>query len=92
MEIEPIPGWLMPLRELVAHFAGDSAEDYVQVLVSEYSPAAGIGWHKDKAVFDHIVGVSLGAPCILRLRRQISSGKWQRTTQEVLPGYVPSQR
>jgi alkylated DNA repair dioxygenase AlkB len=86
VEIDPIPEWLMPLREAVARFAGDTADDYAQVLVSEYAPGAGIGWHKDKAVFDHIVGVSLAATCPLRLRRALPGGKWQRAEQLVEPG------
>jgi len=45
--------------------------------VTEYSPGAAIGWHKDKAVFDEVVGVSLGAPCTFRLRRK-AGAKWER--------------
>ncbi|MGN6058063.1 MAG: alpha-ketoglutarate-dependent dioxygenase AlkB [Sphingomicrobium sp.] len=86
VKIDPIPEWLMPLREAVAQFAGDTADDYAQVLVSEYTPGAGIGWHRDKAVFDHIVGVSLLAACPLRLRRALPGGKWQRAEQLIEPG------
>src|SRR5690242_16989631 len=49
--IDDIPEWLLPLREAVAQFAGGAASDFVQVLISEYAPGAGIGWHKDKGVF-----------------------------------------
>jgi len=35
------------------------------------------GWHKDKASFGEIVGVSLGAPSTMRLRRKRGSG-WLR--------------
>jgi len=45
--------------------------------VTEYAPGAGIGWHKDKAIFGEIVGVSLLAPCTFRLRRREGTG-WQR--------------
>jgi alkylated DNA repair dioxygenase AlkB len=85
-EIEPIPEWLLPLRAAVAQFAGDAAEDYAHVLVSEYAPGAGIGWHKDKATFDRIVGVSLRAACGLRLRKMIGEGKWLRAEQQLQPG------
>jgi len=85
LEIEPIPEWLLPLREVVGQFAKSPAEDFAQVLISEYAPGAGIGWHKDKVVFDRIVGVSLGASCPLRLRRQVAKGKWRRAEQYLEP-------
>lgn len=86
IKIEPIPVWLLPLREVVGQFAGCAAENFAQVLISEYAPGAGVGWHKDKAVFDRIVGVSLGTPCPLRLRRPVAAGKWQRAEQRLEPG------
>jgi alkylated DNA repair dioxygenase AlkB len=86
VQIDPIPNWLLPLREVVADFAEGLPDAFEQVLVSEYAPGAGIGWHKDKAVFDTIVGVSLGASCPLRLRKLISVGKWARAEQELSPG------
>jgi alkylated DNA repair dioxygenase AlkB len=86
VQIEPVPEWLLPLHEAVAQFSGDAAADFAQVLISEYAPGAGIGWHKDKAVFDHIVGVSLGAACPLRLRQSLPDGKWRRAEQVLEPG------
>lgn len=59
-------------------------EAFEQVLVTEYAPGAGIGWHKDKPVFGKIVGISLAAACILRLRRRLT-GKWQRISSELAP-------
>jgi alkylated DNA repair dioxygenase AlkB len=44
------------------------------MLLTRYDPGAGIGWHRDRPVFDHVVGVSLGAPAVLRLRRRTESG------------------
>ena len=86
VQIEPIPTWLHPLREAVAQFAGGVAEDFAHVLISEYAPGAGIGRHKDKAVFDRIVGVSLGTSCPLRLRRPAGDGKWKRAEQQLITG------
>jgi alkylated DNA repair dioxygenase AlkB len=86
VQIDPIPEWLFPLRAVVAHFAGGEAQDFAHVLISEYAPGAGIGWHRDKAAFDRIVGVSLGSHCPLRLRRATGDGKWRRAQQELLPG------
>jgi alkylated DNA repair dioxygenase AlkB len=86
VQIDPIPEWLFPLRETVARFARIGAEEFAHVLISEYAPGAGIGWHKDKAVFDKIAGVSLGASCPLRLRKAKGDGKWIRAQQELAPG------
>lgn len=63
---------------------GKLPEAFTQVLVTEYGPGAGIGWHRDKAVFDEIIGISLGTACTLRLRREYS-GKWQRLSVELAP-------
>jgi len=38
------------------------------ILVTEYSEGAGIGWHRDKAVFGDVIGISLLSPCVFRLR------------------------
>jgi alkylated DNA repair dioxygenase AlkB len=49
------------------------------VLVTEYSAGAGIGWHRDKDVFGQIVGISLLAPCVFRLRRKAGT-TWERAS------------
>jgi alkylated DNA repair dioxygenase AlkB len=67
---EHIPEFLLDLRARAAAFANQDAEAFQQVLVTEYGPGAGIGWHRDKAVFGEVVGVSFLAPCVLRFRRK----------------------
>ena len=71
---EPIPDYLLPLRDRAAGFAGMAAANLVQVLVTRYDPAAGIGWHRDRPVFDHVIGVSLETEAVLRLRRRTEKG------------------
>jgi alkylated DNA repair protein (DNA oxidative demethylase) len=71
---DPIPHWLLPLREKAAVFAGLAPNDLVQALVIRYDPGAGIGWHRDRAVFEHVLGVSLGAPATMRFRRRRPDG------------------
>ena len=68
---DPIPEWLAPLRDKAAEFAGD---EVAHALIARYDPGAGIGWHKDRNVFDRVVGVSLGSPAVLRFRRRTPSG------------------
>lgn len=74
---DEIPEFLLGLRSRVASFAGVEAEAFQHVLVTEYGPGAGIGWHRDKSVFGQVVGVSLLAPCVLRFRRKVNT-KWER--------------
>src|SRR5579885_1170784 len=64
--VEPIPGWLLPRRERAASFAGLPADALAQALLIRYDPGAGIGWHRDRAVFGHVLGISLGAPTAMR--------------------------
>lgn len=71
---EPMPEWLLPLRARAAVFAGLAADDLLQALLIRYDPGAGIGWHRDRPVFEHVVGISLGAPAAMRLRRRKPDG------------------
>jgi alkylated DNA repair dioxygenase AlkB len=75
---DDIPEFLLPLREAAAAFAALEPDQLQHVLVTEYGPGAGIGWHRDKAVFGETVGVSLLSPCVLRLRRKVGERKWER--------------
>jgi alkylated DNA repair dioxygenase AlkB len=81
---EPIPDWLEPLRGKAADFARLQPEDFVHVLLARYDPQAGIGWHRDRDVFDKVVGISLGTPATLRFRRRTPSG-FQRANLVVVP-------
>lgn len=67
---EPLPAWLLPFRDRAARFARVPVEALVQALLIRYGPGAGIGWHKDRAVFGHVVGLSLGAVAVMRFRRR----------------------
>jgi alkylated DNA repair dioxygenase AlkB len=78
-ETEEMPDWLLPCRAHAAEFAGLAAEDLEHVLITEYAPGAGIGWHRDRPVFGDVIGLSLLAPARLRFRRQAGE-KWQRAS------------
>lgn len=81
---EPLPDWLRPLRAKAAAFAGLEPDDFVHVLLARYDPEAGIGWHRDRDVFDQVVGISLGTPAVLRFRRR-KPGGFARAKLEVAP-------
>src|SRR5205814_8176353 len=49
----PLPDWLLPLREKAAAFAGFAPDAFVHVLLARYDPGAGIGWHRDRDVFEN---------------------------------------
>jgi alkylated DNA repair dioxygenase AlkB len=76
-EAEDIPPFLQDLQGRAAAFAGCRPSDLQQVLLTEYGIGAGIGWHKDKAVFGEVVGISLLSPCTFRLRKR-KPGGWDR--------------
>ncbi|HXH15017.1 MAG TPA: alpha-ketoglutarate-dependent dioxygenase AlkB [Sphingomonas sp.] len=71
---DPLPDWLLPLRRRAAAFAGLPETELVQALLIRYDPGAGIGWHRDRPVFEHVVGISLGVEATMRFRRRIAGG------------------
>jgi alkylated DNA repair protein (DNA oxidative demethylase) len=81
----PIPDFLLPVRARAAAFAGLTAEDFVQALLIRYDPGAGIGWHRDRPVFEHVIGLSLGDPAVLRLRRRKPAGGFERASRALAP-------
>jgi alkylated DNA repair dioxygenase AlkB len=81
---EPIPEWLRPLRDRAAGFAWVTADAIHHALVARYDPGAGIGWHKDRDVFERVVGVSLHSPATLRFRRRTAGG-FRRVSLRVEP-------
>jgi len=83
-QAEEIPSFLRKAREHASAFAGLIAEDLPHALITEYSPGTTIGWHRDKGVFDDVVGISLLSPCTFRLRRKMASG-WERYSLIVEP-------
>jgi alkylated DNA repair dioxygenase AlkB len=77
--VDDMPPFLAALRETAAGAANLAPEALQHVLVTEYAPGAGIGWHRDKDVFGEVVGISLLAPCTFRLRRASGTG-WERAS------------
>jgi alkylated DNA repair dioxygenase AlkB len=87
-QVEPgpaMPDFLLPLRARCAELMGEPPERLVEALLSEYTPGATIGWHRDAPTFGpKVVGVSLASSC--RMRFQLGKGEERRTyDQELLP-------
>jgi alkylated DNA repair dioxygenase AlkB len=55
-----------------------------QVLVTEYAAGASIGWHRDKAIFGEVIGISLLSSCRFRLRRRAGTS-WERVSFKAQP-------
>lgn len=69
VEPRPLPAELLGLAERCAAIGGVDPATIAQALVSRYPAGAGIGWHRDRALYGPVVlGVSLAASCRLRLR------------------------
>jgi alkylated DNA repair protein (DNA oxidative demethylase) len=81
----PMPDWLLPVRDRAAASIGLAAEELVQALLIRYDAGAGIGWHKDRPIYEHVIGISLGAPAAMRFRRQ-DGERWRRATAPLEPG------
>ena len=88
-EAEPIPEWLLPVRERAAELAAVEPDELAEILVQRYPPGAQIGWHRDAPAFGTVVGISLGSPARMRFRRDKGGGR--RTFElelEPRSGYV----
>ena len=67
-EAEPIPDWLLPLREQAAAWLAMAPEKFTQALVAEYRPGTPLGWHRDVPDFEDVVGISLLNDAVMRFR------------------------
>jgi len=77
-----IPAFMQPLRERVAEFANIEPQELAEALLTEYSPGATIGWHRDAPAFGIVLGVSLAGAC--RLRLQKGKGEERETAELVV--------
>ncbi len=80
----PLPDFLLAIRDRAAAFAGVDGSALAEALVTEYTPGAAIGWHRDAPPFGLVIGISLLAPCRFRFRRG-RTGAWETTERIVSP-------
>lgn len=77
----PLPGWLAEARDKLAPQVGRDPAAFQAALLIRYDPGAGIGWHRDRPQYGEVLGLSLGAPCVLRLRRRTERGFERRNIE-----------
>jgi alkylated DNA repair dioxygenase AlkB len=82
--VEPMPEFLLPLRERAAAFAGLAPDRLAHALVTEYQAGVSIGWHRDRPNYDDVIGVSLLSPCTFRMRKKRGAG-WERAVIRLDP-------
>jgi alkylated DNA repair dioxygenase AlkB len=82
-----IPGFLLTLRHKAADFARLAPSELQQALVTEYTPGAAIGWHRDRPAYRDVIGVSFSSSCRFRLRRK-RGNSWERASLTVEPRSV----
>lgn len=81
---EPLPDWLLSVRDRAASFARLDPTLLIQALLIRYDPGAGIGWHRDRPVYEDVIGISLGEPAMMRFRRRHKDG-FERVTAPLDP-------
>jgi len=64
----PLPAFLLPLRAMIARWAGVEAGAFAMALVNEYRPGSPIGWHRDAPQYDIVAGTSLLSECRMKFR------------------------
>ena len=68
----PLPGFLHGVRARLAEWAAIDAEQFVEALLTEYTPGAAIGWHRDAPMFgDVIAGLSLNTAARMKFRPHV---------------------
>ena len=72
-----IPAFLHPVRERAAEAAGVVPAVIEQAMVTEYSPGAAIGWHRDplnlRRGHRHFTGLAVHIPVSAKDRREVGS-------------------
>jgi len=75
-----IPDFLLPLRERAAPLLDRKPKELSEILITEYPPGAGIGWHRDAPMFGPaVIGISVASACRFRFRRTHPSRSESRT-------------
>jgi alkylated DNA repair dioxygenase AlkB len=79
-----IPNYLLPLQQIACRISGKQAEAFEQIMITEYAPGAGIGWHRDRPSYEDIAAISFVSPCRLRLKHKLGTN-WERQSVLIEP-------
>ena len=61
-ELTPAPvmaPFLLPLRDRLAHWAGEDPEAFVYAVAAEYRPGTQLGWHRDVPQFETVLATGV---------------------------------
>jgi alkylated DNA repair dioxygenase AlkB len=64
-----MPTFLLPIRTRAGKLFDIDPNSLTQTSIIEYSTGSPIGWHRDIPHFGVVVGISLGAACRMRFRK-----------------------
>jgi alkylated DNA repair dioxygenase AlkB len=85
---DPMPEFIVALRVKAAQFFDQDPIRFEEALINGYPTGAGIGWHRDAPMFGSpVIGISLGAPCLMRFRKKQSVG-YETYKQVIAPGSI----
>jgi alkylated DNA repair dioxygenase AlkB len=74
-EAPPLPETLRPYLIRAAQVLKIEEKRITQILVTHYPVGAPIGWHRDAPPFEHLLGISLGSDCVMKLREMSGTRK-----------------
>lgn len=84
-EAKAFPPWLDGLARQVEAAFELPCRSIVHALLTRYPVGAAIGWHRDRAIFDDVFGISLGTEAVFRLRMR-KPGGFSRYSLHLRPG------
>ena len=81
---EPLPEGFRSICKIAGAFGGVDPDDLSECLLNRYGPGAIIQPHLDKPVWEHVIGISLGAPATMQFRKQAQDG-YEQVSIELPP-------
>lgn len=65
---EPLPDFLVPFARRAAKWTNTPLAKIAEALITEYTPGAGVGWHRDNEPCETVIGISLAGWADMQLR------------------------
>jgi alkylated DNA repair dioxygenase AlkB len=84
----PLPHFLAPFRNRAAEWARIHPGEIIESVITEYSAGSPIGWHRDVAQFETIIGISLKSSCRFRFKPYRKEGKIVSVTLDPRSAYI----